>query len=399
MALFEFSFSHYLLFPFTAPFINVVQELILKETHINGHILLKSALFFLGEMLSIFIEIVAQFCQRRKRFHSLKAVVLDNELIIKTYNDEMDEQLKEKQKNLMPLMIISCLFDWLIQILMSFFLFNKFVYLMIQLECKAIPLFVIAFMNKYMFRVNFEKHHKISMIIIFLGTITVFIFHLIIQIKNTNFFNTAIITLLFLIVKIITGVKVLLDTYILQAKYVSPFKLLFYQGLFGFILSIVFISFINNIKCYDIEGFNFCTDEGYIDNFQMFWNKISNIRIALYIIPYCVMVLFFFNVFRKQTKYYLTAFHRVLSCISTAILNWVLFLIQKEKTFEASTIVEMIGFLVILFGELVYAEVIICKFMGLDEDTRKEILKRGEEERTKTMLIIKNSLFKCIDVE
>ena len=185
MTLFEFSFSHYLLFPFTAPFINVVQELILKETHINGHILLKSALFFLGEMLSIFIEILAQCCQRRKRFHSLKAVVLDNELIIKTYNDEMDEQLKEKQKNLKAFIIFSCLLDFLIQILMSFFLSHEYIYLKIQLECKAIPLFVIAFMNKYMFRVNFEKHHKISMIIIFLGT--VFIFHFILQIKNTNF--------------------------------------------------------------------------------------------------------------------------------------------------------------------------------------------------------------------
>ena len=347
-------------------------------------------------MLSIFIERLAQCCQRRKRFYSLKAVVLDNELIIKTYNDEMDEQLKEKQKNLKPLMIISCLFDWLIQILMSFFLSNKFVYLMIQLECKAIPLFVIAFINKYMFRVNFEKHHKISMVIIFLGTITVFIFHFIFQVKETNLFNTAIITLLFLIVKIITGVKVLLDTYILQAKYASPFKLLFYQGLFGFTVSIFCALLVNNRKCFKINGFYYCTNEGYIDNFQIFFDKFKNTRILLCIIAYCFMVLLL-NVLRKQTKYYLTAFHRVLSCISTAILNWVIFLIGKQKTFETVVIIEMIGFIVILFGELVYAEVIICKFMGLDEDTKKEILKRGEVERTNTMLIIKtfkSSLFK-----
>ena len=395
MAIFEFSFSKYLLFPFTAPFINVVQELIFNA-EIKGHIFLRSALFFLGEMLSIFIEIFAQFYQRRKRFHSLKAVVLDNELIIKTYNDEMDEQLKEKQKNLKAFIIFSCLLDFLIQILMSFFLSHEYIYLKIQLECKAIPLFVIAFINKYMFRVNFEKHHKISMVIIFLGTITVFIFHFIFQVKETNLFNTAIITLLFLIVKIITGVKVLLDTYILQAKYASPFKLLFYQGLFGFTVSIFCALLVNNRKCFKINGFYYCTNEGYIDNFQIFFDKFKNTRILLTIIAYCFMVLLL-NVLRKQTKYYLTAFHRVLSCISTAILNWVIFLIGKQKTFETVVIIEMIGFIVILFGELVYAEVIICKFMGLDEDTKKEILKRGEVERTNTMLIIKtfkSSLFK-----
>ena len=44
-------------------------------------------------------------------------------------------------------------------------------------------------------------------------------------------------------------------------------------------------------------------------------------------------------------------------------------------------IIELIGFLIVLFGELVYAEVIICKFLGLDENTKKEIEKRDSIER------------------
>ena len=47
----------------------------------------------------------------------------------------------------------------------------------------------------------------------------------------------------------------------------------------------------------------------------------------------------------------------------------------------------MIGFIVILFGVLVYSEVIICKFKGFDENTKKEIEKRDWLERNSISLI------------
>ena len=79
-----------------------------------------------------------------------------------------------------------------------------------------------------------------------------------------------------------------------------------------------------------------------------------------------------------QTKFYLTVFHRLLSCISTAIINWFIFIFKTDsvKFPLFCNVFEMIRFIIILFGELIYTEVIICKFMGLEENTKKEILKR-----------------------
>ena len=39
---------------------------------------------------------------------------------------------------------------------------------------------------------------------------------------------------------------------------------------------------------------------------------------------------------------------------------------------NSGKIVEMIGFIVILLGVLVYSEVIICKFKGFDENIKKK---------------------------
>ena len=402
MGIFEFSFSKLLLFPFICPVFNLGQDLLLKAIGIKGHIFMISSLIFFGEMLSIFIELIAEILQRREKRHSLQTVVLDNQLIVNNYQNEMDEQLKEKQKNLKSLMFFSCLLEFIANILMTFFLSHPFIYSIIQLECKAVPLFSIAFLNKFISKVQFEKHNIFAMLIILFGASLILIVHFLVQRIIPNFFEALLITILFMIVKVTAGTKELLDTYILQAKYASPFKLLFYQGLFGFIASLFCAFVFSDKKCFYSKDFDFCTKEGFIDSFKIFLNTINNIKTISYIILLCLMVLAL-NVFRMQTKVYLTIFHRVLSCITTAIVNWVLFVFfWKQNQYENSVIgrvFEMIGFIIILFGELVYAEVIICKFKGLSENTKKEIIKRGELDRTDSMEIIRQSIIKLKNIE
>ena len=41
---------------------------------------------------------------------------------------------------------------------------------------------------------------------------------------------------------------------------------------------------------------------------------------------------------------------------------------------------ELIGFVIILLGELIYCEVFICYFLGLEENTKKMIDKRNADE-------------------
>ena len=402
MPLFEFSFSKPLFFPFICPIINLFQDLFAKGIGIQGHLFLNSAVFFIGEMLSIVIELVSRSLQKENNKKGRKQVNKAN-------------NLQEKQKHLSLLIFISCLFEFIVNILMNFFLSHQFVYYMIQLEGKSFPIFALAFMNKYILKEPIEKHNILAMIIILIGAGSILITHFI-EVEM-SFLNAFIITILFFIVKSLAAGKEHLDTFILQAKYSSPFQLLFYQGVFGFIASIICSVIFSNIECIKVKGFeysaenekgfNYCNEEPYIENFASFFSQFRYSSTILYIIGYILMVLAL-NVFRMQTKYYLSTFHRVLSCIITSIINWFLFIFfwrNEEEKYEkkydktniyisisdSGKIVEMIGFIVILFGVLVYSEVIICKFKGFDENTKKEIEKRDWLERNSISLVRESS--------
>ena len=396
MPLFEFSFSKPLFFPFICPIINLFQDLLAKGIGIKGHLFLNSAVFFIGEMLSILIELVARSLQKDES----NETIANNKKCIKPVNKA--NNLQEKQKHLSLLIFISCLFEFIVNILMNFFLSHYFVYYMIQLEGKSFPMFALAFMNKYILKEPFEKHNKLAIIIILIGAGPILITHFINKYNTLSFLDAIIITIFFFIVKSIAAGKEHLDTFILQTKYSSPFQLLFYQGLFGFIASIICSLIFNGITCKEVKGFNYCGDKKFIENYATFFSEFKSCTF-LYLIGYILMVLAL-NVFRMQTKYYLSTFHRVLSCIITSIINWFLFIFiwrkdyqdnpdnpdyskDKKDISDSGKIVEMIGFIVILFGVLVYSEVIICKFQGFDENTKKEIEKRDWLESNSISLI------------
>ena len=83
-----------------------------------------------------------------------------------------------------------------------------------------------------------------------------------------------------------------------------------------------------------------------------------------------------------QTKKYLTTIHRGLSCSASAIFGWFFFLnlLSFGSLSSLQRVYEIVGFFFILLGELIYCEVIIFYFGGLDENTKKEIQKRQTVE-------------------
>ena len=106
-----------------------------------------------------------------------------------------------------------------------------------------------------------------------------------------------------------------------------------------------------------------------------------------------------------QTKHYLTAIHRGLSCAASAVINWFLYLqfFDYNESYKQGKALELICFIVILIGELIYCEVFIYNFCGLEVNTKKMIEARytveGEIEKKalqdleqKTELEKKNSI-------
>ena len=377
------SVSSSLIYPFLCPVVNLVQDIIIHElaklSQFNNHQLIGSAIFFLSQMFCIFLEIISNYLQvRRSKKQRKTTLIVNNEMIEE--DNEHSQVIKEKQSNLIFYVILCCVLEFCVYTGLNLFLTNPGVVQTIQLEMRALPIFVMAFLNIFFLKLPFYKHHLFSCVIIFIGFFSILLYHYINLPINNDHLVSLYVTLLFAVLKIIRAIKEMLDTYLLQEKYVSPFKLLFYQGVSGLVLSL-FVGFcLQYMSCTQTAQtvINYCQqNNNKVESFDNFFTSINNWKSIALLIGVIITTIII-EVCRMQTKHYLTAIHRGLSCAASAVINWFLYL-QFFREKEVNYL-ELIGFVIILLGELIYCEVFICYFLGLEENTKKMIDKRNADE-------------------
>ena len=377
------SVSSSLIYPFLCPVVNLVQDIIIHElaklSQFNNHQLIGSAIFFLSQMFCIFLEIISNYLQvRRSKKKGKTTLIVNNEMIEE--DNEHSQVIKEKQSNLIFYVILCCVLEFCVYTGLNLFLTNPGVVQTIQLEMRALPIFVMAFLNIFFLKLPFYKHHLFSCVIIFIGFFSILLYHYIKLPINDDHLVSLYVTLLFAVLKIIRAIKEMLDTYLLQEKYVSPFKLLFYQGVSGLVLSL-FVGFcLQYMSCTETAQtvIKYCQlNNNKVESFDNFFTSINNWKSIALLIGVIITTIII-EVCRMQTKHYLTAIHRGLSCAASAVINWFLYLQFFEE--KKVNYLELIGFVIILLGELIYCEVFICYFLGLEENTKKMIDKRNADE-------------------
>ena len=376
------SVSSSLIYPFLCPVVNLVQDIIIHElaklSQFNNHQLIGSAIFFLSQMFCIFLEIISNYLQvRRSKKKRKTTLIVNNEMIEE--DNEHSQVIKEKQSNLIFYVILCCVLEFCVYTGLNLFLTNPGVVQTIQLEMRALPIFAMAFLNIFFLKLPFYKHHLFSCVIIFIGFFSILLYHYIKFPINGDHLVSFYVTLLFAVLKIIRAIKEMLDTYLLQEKYVSPFKLLFYQGVSGLVLSLIVGFCLQYMSCTNTaqKVIHYCQPNYKVESFENFFTSIKNGKSIALLIGVIITTIII-EVCRMQTKHYLTAIHRGLSCAASAVINWFLYLqffVDKKVNY-----LELIGFVIILLGELIYCEVFICYFLGLEENTKKMIDKRNADE-------------------
>ena len=155
------------------------------------------------------------------------------------------------------------------------------------------------------------------------------------------------------------------------------YKILSINGIIGIILSfisqIIFYFFkCNNIKGF-IEDFNFCDKDKnkfrtILYNFESFKNFNGLISLSV------IITNFFENIFIFLLIYYFSLNHFGASFPMSSIF---LQFIKKSYSGNELKYPYIAGCLIIIFMSLVYNEVIILKFCGLNKNTKIQIKKRA----------------------
>ena len=204
-----------------------------------------------------------------------------------------------------------------------------------------------------LFKIKLYKHHYLSIILIILSGI---ILDLILGNLQSDANKSLLLFLLSLFREIIFSLNIVINKYLFEKKFCSTYEIIFFNGVFGLIYFGIFAIF-------DYYFFKFDNFEEYFSNFNIiellviFGMIITQLGLNLSNLftnkknsPCHVFIIYVFGKF---------AYYIILSINSLIIIIFLIF---------------------ILFLSLIFNEIIEINCFGLSKYTKKNIIKRAENE-------------------
>lgn len=229
-------------------------------------------------------------------------------------------------------------------------------------------IFLILFtigLSKLPFEYPIHRHQVVSIILIIIGEIIVYIVD--------DVFNP--LDLLFVFWYFIQALLFVNTKWLMNQRYVTPFRIVGFKGLFGVIITVALIAIANSIECE--EYLNLFCDRDYIETFGYFAEIFSDV------VTCSSYLLFALTCFLLNSGYEIinmaynpnhfavtSTVSSVLQIICSAIVNGSL----DQLTLH------LIGNVFVLLGCIMYNEVIIVHFCGLEFNTRAQIEYRSKCE-------------------
>ena len=264
--------------------------------------------------------------------------------------------------------------DFTEYILSSYYIPVEFedVSISIEWRLKSIIICFSAFLCYFSLKIPVFKHQIITIITILICLLIVIITEIIVftKVKNHSLLDILKVIFLMIIDHIFNASLDVIEKYLLEYDFMNPYLILMMEGLFGFILSLIFTF------TFDVKPFK------KINNIY----KEKNKKFACLIV--CFVLYFLLscgrNVYRITTNKLYTPTHKALFdyiLVPLLIIYYYFwdddFQFDGEKVFYYFFINLLISFIMVFCG-LIYNELIIIFFCGLDYNTHYEVSKRAK---------------------
>ena len=309
--------------------------------------------------------------ERRKREEKLKAFKDFEQNVVKTRSIILIL--------LVSLIDFSCVFVF--HIIYELDVFNSDFPGGIVILAANVRLFVFAIISHFFFTAKKMQRHQIySIIIIGFIVFVLLISSLIIEKEKNERLFTKILVMIIpeLGFSCIYSLGLL---YLIKSKG-NIYKLLFIDGIIGITLSILFQCIFSFFKCHKsnsfVNNFNYCTEDGkyisILSNFKSFSDFGGWLSIWI-IITICIE-----NVCTYLLTYYFSLNHYG---ALFAIPTYLRFVIDNYNFLLR--IYYIIMSIIIIFMTLVFTEILILRFWGLESNTKEEIIKRSNSDYIKSI--------------
>jgi hypothetical protein len=222
-------------------------------------------------------------------------------------------------------------------------------------------------------------------------------------ITGSKFYSIPL-SIFFIILEIFLSYSRVKAKVLMDLRYLSPYLIVFYIGIFGSILIFIMLVLISIFKCSDGIA-DFCmikdlNDEKilYIDNAIIYFQELRETGNRMYIeifliIPFYLIIKFFEFTCEILVIYYFNPnYVLVRDNLYYGIIR-LIFIIVNNKTFEQD--ISLTQFIILetsevlsIFAYGIYLEIIELRFCKLDRYLKRNIIKRSEKEkRLKSMSV------------
>lgn len=334
----------FLLFPFLHPiFCFIKSNLHIKindffPTYKNlPNSLISCCLVHISLLIQIFPEIISRIRQKRKNLDLIQRKIEKKKFVFSDIN-----LLNYKA---IGLIFLSNIFSFYPDFLLSYIASaTQFYFYLARFSL----LFFSAIQSYFVLNMKIYSHQQISMIIMFCGTL----FFILI---TKSYMEFGLIEFLFqIILNFLITLSLCINKFILEIYYISPFMILFIQGIFGIILDFLIIFILNKLDTLIISDFSF------------FLKNVNILNLLMYSFFYSLT-----EIFILLTNFY---FSPTMVLVSDYISAFALELYRDNKWYK------IIGYFILLVGCFVYNEIIIINFCNLNKFTKREISRRSIKE-------------------
>jgi hypothetical protein len=350
-------------------FLRKIDFIIMKNyIDFQGSLLLTSVMFIADFISGLIIYIYNLKYLREKKtskFMGIELITAPSNIIAPDSNIKM-----------ILLLFMASYVDFTEYVLSSYYIPKSYTDVSKSLEwrLKSIIICTSAFFSYFFLKFEIFKHQIITIIITLISLISVIITEIIVYTKEGEYESKYILKVLFLMLvdHIFNSSLDVIEKYLLEYDYMNPYQMLMFEGIFGIILSLLF-SILH-------------------DPFNEF-RDISNESTSKF--NWLIVCIIFYFLLSGGRNVYRVATNKLYSPTHKALLDYILvpiliiyyyigdddFTIKKEEEdksiFYYFFINLIISFIVVICG-LIYNELIIIFFCGLEYDTHYEVSKRAK---------------------
>ena len=364
--------NKYFIFPFLCPIFNVLAIYFWRKIESLNDKMMNEYIHFILNDLSYILGgtpyILLYYRQKENKYNDSDANKIKYINKFKPNNKDIKNNSNKKWLIIIILILLAIIQSYLDTIFINNNNNNNLI------EQFLYALFFIPLFSKFILKQEIYKHQYLSLIIsilciIFIDIPIFFIFEQ----------NDIIPNIINFIIIICFSLSCVLIKYVFNTFFISPYKLCLLLGIIFIPINLIGYIIYSLIKYNDLSYFKDCFDFSKVEN-----KTIAIIYIIIYILFNSAYTIFIFIV--------IFYFSPLLYLVSDTIFYFIYYIIDviEYGKLKNNGIVYPIVFFIMFLSSLVYNEIIILNFCGLNKNTKIFVEHRQIEESLELSQIHKN---------